>query len=98
MPDGSQEPERLAEIWPLNGDKQWAEACLVWLDDFLRSKPTPSEVEGVFWQGWHDEGFISKAEDYQRFFDALRQRLVREIPHLRRRYIKFPGMPKEPMP
>lgn len=98
MPDAPQEPEHLAEIWPLNGNRLWAETCLAWLDDFLRSKPTPSEFEGVFWQGWHDSGFISKAEDYQIFFDALRNRLVREIPRWRRRHIKFPGLPKEPTP
>lgn len=94
MPDTPQDPERLAEIWPLNGDKAWAEACLVWLDDFLRSNPTPDEFDRVFWLGWHDGVLMADAQDYRIFFVALRRRLAREIPDWRRRHIKFPGMPK----
>lgn len=95
MTDTPQAPHELADIWPLNGDKVWAEACLAWLDDFLRTNPTPEQFADVFWQGWHDDGYIACKDDYRSFFIALRNRLEREIPQWHRRYIKFPGMPKD---
>lgn len=95
MPDAPQTPNVLAEIWPLNGDKVWAEACLAWLDHFLLTNPTPYQFAHVYWQGWHDNGFLPDKEDYRPFFIALRNRLAREIPNWRRRHFKFPGMPKD---
>lgn len=36
-------PEALAAIWPMNGDREWASRCVEWLNRHLARRPTPKE-------------------------------------------------------
>lgn len=78
--------ERLAADWPMNGDRQWAIDCVAWLDGYLATNPTKSEIVRLIFSGWHESGLLTDEAQFPVLLKAIRDRLVREIPNWKHEY------------
>ncbi|MBU3731960.1 MAG: hypothetical protein FGM26_10535 [Beijerinckiaceae bacterium] len=73
-------PVALAAIWPMNGDREWAEHCVEWLNHYLAKLPTSKESLHLVFSGWHECPLLTHEKDFTLLIEAIRDRLIREIP------------------
>lgn len=69
----------LVEFWPMLGRREWAEKCLIWLDDYLTTQRTPVDAFYLVHEGWHDSMLLENSADYLNLLKGLRERLSREL-------------------
>lgn len=91
--DSYDDPVALAELWPMNGDREWAGRCVEWINRYLARRPTPKESLHLVFSGWHEGPLLTHEEDFTKLIVAIRDRLVREMPTWR--YEQFETFPFE---